>query len=252
MTDMNPSAETCVCGYQRKDKGNWSHHRKTCKTLKVVEPLQQEIERLRGLQQDAAACIEQQRDAALKELQAKYTQLAEKVEKLETQQQALVVSAKPTTVSTVNNTVNNNNITINIYTYKETPLPRRKEVLALLQTPSQALPSYFQRKHLSDPKTRNLKLVGNDKMSVYSKDRTGVSKWTTRERRPMLTQIVGRLIDDLLTEYESPRDEGWKQWKAYCSSEGLHPVHWSHPEAMEAFQAAERQIESQLAKSSEA
>ena len=251
MTAMQPCRG---CGYWAKESSNRSRHRKGCKALEIFE-LREENERLRAQYQEAQAGAEHS-NAALQALaermEAKYTQLAEKVEKLEAQQQALVLSAKPTTVSTVNNTVNNNNITINIYTYKETPLPKKNEVLALLKTPSQALPSYFQRKHLSDPKTRNLKLVGNDKMSVYSKDRAGVSKWTTRERRPMLTQIVERLIDDLLTEYESPRDEGWKQWKAYCSAEGLNPVHWSHPEAMEAFQAAERQIEIQLAKSSEA
>lgn len=234
------TSQECVCGYLRRDKANWYHHRKSCKVLRVAEPLQQELERLRAQQQDAAERADQQRDAALNELQTKYLLLAEKVERLEAQQQALV-PAKSTTIH--NNTITNK-ITINIYTYEETPLPTRKEVLALLNTPSHSLPNYFQRKHLSDPKTRNIKLVGDDKVAIYSRDReSGVSKWKTRERKPTLTRIVGRLIDDLTERYEAPRDKDWTVWKAHCSRTGLN---WLQREEMDAFKEAERQIEDRL------
>lgn len=236
-------AQSCVCGYERRDKSNWYHHIKSCKMRRVVEPLQQEVERLRAQQRDAAERADQERDAALRALELKYSQLAEKVDKIEAAQQALV----PAKQTTINNTVNNT-ININIYPFEETPLPKKQEVLALLQSPARALPSYFYRKHLANPKTCNLKLVGDDKMSVYSKDRTGVRKWTTRDRKPMLTKIVERLIDDLTKAFESPRDEGWKNWRRYCSDTGLN---WSHPETLEEFQDAERQIEMQLENAAE-
>ena len=235
-TDMSADAEACVCGYRRGDRGNWSRHRKECKVLKAVEPLQQEIDRLRTQQQ---AVIDEQRDAAMRALEermeAKYSLLADKVDELEAQQQALVPAKQ---------TINNNNIHIHIHAYENTPFPNKKEVLALMKSPRSALPNYLVAKHLSNPKCRNIKLVGDDRVAIYSRDReSGVSKWKTRERKPTLTRIVGRLIDDLTKQYESPRDEGWKSWKAHCSDTGLN---WSDREGMDAFKEAERQIEDRL------
>lgn len=239
---MTDTMQECVCGYQRKDPSNWSKHRKACRALRVVEPLQQENERLRAQQRDAAERAEEAMRALEERMEAKYSLLAEKVEKLEAQQQALV-PAKQTTITT-NNTVNNN-IHIHLHAYEDTPLPKRVEVLALLKNAQTALPNYLNAKHLSNPKCRNIKLVGDDKVAVYSRDReSGVSKWKTRERKPTLTRLVGRLIDDLTKRYESPRDEGWRAWKAHCSETGLN---WSQREGMDAFKVAERQVEDRLA-----
>lgn len=211
--------------------------------MKILE-LQEENERLHTRHQEALAGAEQH-DAAIQAMEARmesqYSELSAKVEKLEAQQQSLV-PAKQTTIS--NNTINNT-ININVYAFEDTPLPKKKDVMPLLKEPQQALPRYFHRKHLLDPRARNIKLVGDDKMSIYSTDRSGVRKWTTRDRKPMLTEIVERLIDDLTHTFATPRDDGWKQWKAYCSDEGLT---YSNPEEMEAFIEAERQIEGQLAK----
>lgn len=54
--EQRDAAQTnaCVCGYQRGDRGNWSRHRKECKVLKAVKPLQQEIQRLRKQRENAA------------------------------------------------------------------------------------------------------------------------------------------------------------------------------------------------------
>ena len=138
----------------------------------------------------------------------------------------------------------NNTINIRIYTYEDTPLPTKKDVMAILREPRRALPNYFQRKHLSDPKTRNIRWVDGDKLSIYDMDRSaGVRKWKTTDKKPLLKRIVGRLIEDLTNDFESPKDDNWKRWRAYCSGEGLT---WRDPEEMPAFQEAERQIECQL------
>ena len=49
--------QECVCGYKKRDPSNWSKHRKACRALRVIEPLQRENERLRTLQQDATIYI---------------------------------------------------------------------------------------------------------------------------------------------------------------------------------------------------
>lgn len=246
MPGMSDTAQECVCGYRRKDPSNWSKHRKACKALRVVEPLRQENERLRAHQRDATERAEEAMRVLEERMEAKYSLLAEKVEKLESQQQA-VVPSKHTTIH--NNTVNNN-IHIHLHAYENTPFPNKKEVLALMKSPRSALPNYLVAKHLSNPKCRNIKLVGDNMVAIYSRDRvSGVPKWKTRERKPTLTRIVGRLIDDLTKHYEAPRNEDWKAWKEHCSSTGLN---WSDREGMAAFKDATRQIEDRLMEEEEA
>ena len=64
--------QECVCGYKKRDPSNWSKHRKACRALRVIEPLQRENERLRTLQQDAT-------ERAVQALQEQYSKLAAKV-----------------------------------------------------------------------------------------------------------------------------------------------------------------------------
>jgi hypothetical protein len=239
---MSAAAQACkACGYWSEHSSGRSRHRKECKQLKIMV-LKEENERLRAQHAEALAGMEK-RDAALQALEERMeakmeARLAETVEKFEAQLHALVPKQ-----TTINNTVNNN-IHIHLHAYENTPRPSKKEVLALMKSPRSALPNYLGAKHFANPKCRNIKLVGDDKVAIYSRDReSGISKWKTRERKPTLTRIVVRLIDDLTTHYVSPRDDGWKAWKEHCSSTGLN---WANREGMDAFKEAERQIEDRL------
>ena len=194
--------QECVCGYQKRDPSNWSKHRKACRALRVIEPLQRENERLRTLQQDAT-------ERAVQALQEQYSKLAAKVERLEEQQRAIV----PAQQTTIHNQTVNNTININIYPYESTPVPPRRNVIPVFSNPPAAIPMYFGKKHLEGPKTRNLKIV-DGKMSIYTKDRTsGIVKWVERDKRAMLATIVSDIIFDLYEEHALPKNKEWQGWR---------------------------------------
>lgn len=226
-TEMCATTQQCMCGYARKGGSNWSKHRKGCRVLKAALPLQDEVERLRTLHADAVESAEAQRDAIVRALEERMNNMAD--EQAQLQQKVAAVEAKIQSIvptQTTNNTFNNT-MHVHLYGYEQTPLPKMKELLELLSDPPTAVPNFFARKHLTDPKTRNVKITDGQgaRMSIYRKDESGVCKWQEGDRKKMLTKVVSRIIDDI-SRYQSPSDKRWVQWRRYCSEMGIN---WQEP-----------------------
>ena len=245
-----PKFNACYCGYQRSDKGNWSRHLKTCRVAQAVQPLQQEVDRLRSLQDEAAASAARQREDTIERLERRlaaqeeqHAELVATVAAMDARMQALV----PGTVNNIQNNTINTTININIHPYEKTPLPPRKTVASVFKQPAASIPTYFGQKHLAGPKTRNLRITDarGSKMSVYTRDRrSGVNKWVERDRRDMLIDIVRDIVCDLYEEFSSPKDPTWKAWRQWAVAEGLKGYSEAHE--MDAFKSAVDQIEQKI------
>lgn len=240
--------ETCVCGVKKKDRSNWSKHRRICPALKIEQQLRAEIHSLRELKDKAEESAAQRREEAIERLERRLATQAEQqavlvstVAAMETRLQAFVPAS-----TTINN-VQNNQIIINICPYEKTPVPPRKTVTGIFKQPNASIPAYFGHKHLSAPKTRNLRITDahGSKMSVYTRDRhSGLSKWVERDRKGMLVDIVRDIIFDLHDELSAPKDPAWEGWRRWAFSEGLKG--YSNAHEMEAFQSAVHQIEQKI------
>ena len=242
MTITEP--QKCECGYERKDKSNWCRHRKSCKVAKAVTPLKVEAGRMSSKQEDFATynASLHMLHSQLRTMQEEQKRLTSTVSEIQKQLQAIVPSR-----TTINNTVNNT-VHIHIYPFGSTPLPLRRDVIAILRDPSSSLPAYFGLKHMSDPKRRNVKLItvdGTTKISIYKKDmRTGLLGWKAYDRKQTLETLVNGCLDDLNHKFEAPNSTVWGNWRRWAADEGLRG--YRDPEKYEAFQSAECEIERML------
>jgi hypothetical protein len=234
----------CVCGYKRTHSSNWSRHRKQCKVLSLIKPLQEENERLRAVNSQATATTTQCSAAleALEErMERRYSQLEGMMNRMQSQLEAIV----PARQTTINNTT----VHIHIYAFPETPLPKRKDVFELLLDPPNSLPAYFQLKHLSEARRRNVILETADSrtISVYQKDRaSGVVKWNRYNRASVLDNLVNCCLEDLI-KLDAHQNAGWKLWRRWCTAEGL--IGYTSPEMSDAYETAKRDIEMRLVES---
>ena len=163
----------CVCGYNIVP--HMARHKRTCNILKM-SVLESEHARLSA--ENARLLAENER------LVQENAELHARLDESR--------NARPN--------VQNNNVTVNILAYGEEPLPSVEEVLAILKPPENSVAKYIELKHFRRPETANLRIRNKRfrTMQVVEEDTSKRLRWTEKDRKKMIEQMVEANLDELI------------------------------------------------------
>ena len=209
MSHLYKENHQCECGYETYNRGNWSKHRKICKSVARGEGhdelLAEKDARIASLEtqlvskDDQLATKDDQlaaKDEQMKEqLAAKDEQLAAKDRQIE---ELIRTAKRPRTVNNTKNTTQNNNNYLDVNVFG-------KEVLDDMDIPWQEL--------IADPESSISRLVTlkhrrrenanirvpnvRDKWIEVVKDTTGVKRWEPVEKYELLADIVENTAQEI-------------------------------------------------------
>tara|TARA_B110000027_G_scaffold121747_1_gene136169 strand:+ start:122 stop:823 length:702 start_codon:yes stop_codon:yes gene_type:complete len=182
---------TCECGYSTCHAGNWSTHKKSCKSI----PDEKDVR---------IASLEKEREHYQKELAAKNEQIKEK----DVQIKELIQVAKKPRV--VNNTTHNKYVVeqkINVFGKESIEHISHEQIQALLADPANAVPQFIKLKHRRAPDGVNNNIrVPNQKRAIYQVVVAGEAEekeWENKAKGEVLEQ----LYDDNSGHLEAEADE---------------------------------------------
>ena len=188
----------CVCGYNTT--AALARHKRTCKVIAWYEKctkLEGEVHRLTP--ENARLSAENARLLAENELLVKEN--SELHARLDESR-----NARPN--------VQNNNVTVNIVAYGQEPLPSMEEVLAILKPPESSVAKYIELKHFRRPETANLRIRNKRSrtMQVVEVDTNKMLRWTEKDRKRMIEQMVEANLDELTETHGAERVATWRSW----------------------------------------
>lgn len=177
----------CVCGYNIVP--HMARHKRTCNILKM-SVLESEHARLSA--ENARLLAENER------LVQENAELHARLDESR--------NARPN--------VQNNNVTVNILAYGEEPLPSVEEVLAILKPPENSVAKYIELKHFRRPETANLRIRNKRfrTMQVVEEDTSKRLRWTEKDRKKMIEQMVEANLDELIETHGAERVASWRNW----------------------------------------
>lgn len=184
----------CVCGYSTLGINNWSQHKRSCKLAGagVAGPSKDDIiYRLR----ETVDSLKQNETRYLKELREKDAQI-----------RALIkVADRPQTVN--NRFVVEN---VNVFGKECTTHIKDKDVLRLLQDPTNAVSQFIKLKYKRAPNGINANIrVPNKKRAIYEvvvSATDGQKEWESRPRSEVLEQLYEENSGHLEVEAEACED----------------------------------------------
>lgn len=108
----------------------------------------------------------------------------------------------------------NNNLTINILAYGNEPLPKIGEVLQILKPPEESIARYIELKHFRNPETANLRIRNkrSGTIQIVQEDAKKRLRWTEKDKKEMIEQLVERNLDELTDTHGAERIEKWRNW----------------------------------------
>lgn len=177
-TSLYKEARTCECGYTTNNTGNWSSHKKRCKSVSEANDKDARI-----------ASLE-------KQLEAKDKQIEELIK----------VAKKPRVVhNTTNKYVVEQNV--NLYGRESIDHISSEQIQALLADPVNAVPQFIKLKHRKAPGGVNQNLrVPNQKRAIYQVVVSGdgdEKEWENKAKG----EILEELYDVNSGELEAEADE---------------------------------------------
>jgi len=163
-TSLYKEARTCECGYTTNNTGNWSSHKKRCKSVSEANDKDARI-----------ASLE-------KQLEAKDRQIEELIK----------VAKKPRVVhNTTNKYVVEQNV--NLYGRESIDHISPEQIQALLADPVNAVPQFIKLKHRKAPGGVNQNLrVPNQKRAIYQvvvPGEEGEKEWENKAKGEVLEQL---------------------------------------------------------------
>jgi hypothetical protein len=217
MAHLFKSERSCECGYVTLNRGNFTQHKKTCRTLK------EKHESIQGMKEQLAAKDEQMKeqlaakDEQMKEqLAIKDKQLAAKDEQIK---ELIEVVKKPRTVNT-NNTTNNRYVVenhINVFGQENTEHISQKQIQQLMLDPANAVPQFITLKYRRAPGGVNKNIrVPNQKRAIYQvvvAGEGGGKEWENKSKGEVLEQ----LYDDNSEHLEMEADEDTRHGSVFLN-----------------------------------
>ena len=177
MSHLYKDVRTCECGYSTLNRGAWSTHKRSCKSVVTSDK-----ERIASLE---------------RELAEKNKQIHELIQ----------VAKKP---RTVNNTTNNRYVVeqhINVFGKESIEHISHEQIQALLADPANAVPQFIKLKHRRSPGGVNQNMrIPNQKRAIYQVVISGEGEekeWENKAKGDVLEQ----LYDDNSGHLEAEADE---------------------------------------------
>jgi len=195
-TTQYKESRICECGYTTFHPGNWSTHKKRCKSIPDDKDF-----RIATLEKQ----LEDTRRDAREQLSAKDEQIKEKDGQIK---ELIKVAKRPRTVNNTNTT--NKYVVeqkINVFGKESIEHISHEQIQALLADPANAVPQFIKLKHRRAPDGVNQNVrVPNQKRAIYQVVVAGEDEekeWENKAKGDVLEQ----LYDDNSGHLEAEADE---------------------------------------------
>ena len=198
MTYLYKDARRCECGYATKNSGNWSTHRKSCRSADVAK--QASLEKFKIDHENEQ--LKQQLQVLREDKEQMREQLVAKDEQI---RELIQVAKRPRTVTSTHNTTNRYVVEqhINVFGKESLEHIRPEQIDALLADPANAVSRYIKLKYQKAPGGVNANVrVPNQKRAIYQvvvTNEDGEKEWEDRSKG----EVLEKLYDDNSRQLEA-------------------------------------------------